>query len=155
MENPTFEVKLELLDNYKFAIDFGEFGEMITDEPAPLGAGEGPNPSRLLAAATANCLAASLMFAIRKYKGDPGKVTASVKGHLERVDGRWRVTSMDVDLRLGNSAAKLEKLDRVLAQFEDFCVVTQSVRSGIQVNVRVRDKDGTGLALPDDCERES
>ena len=76
MENPTFEVKLELLDNYKFAIDFGEFGEIISDEPEPLGGGEGPNPSRLLAAATANCLAASLMFAIRKYKGDPGKVTA-------------------------------------------------------------------------------
>lgn len=148
MENPTFEVNLELLGNYKFKVDFGSFGEMMTDEPEPLGSGEGPNPSRLLAAATANCLAASLMFAIRKYKGDPGKVTATVKGHLERVEGRWRVTSMDVELRLGNSAVNIEKLDRVLAQFEDFCVVTQSVRSGIEVNVRVRDQDGTGLALP-------
>lgn len=155
MENPTFEVNLELIDNYKFNVDFGEFGQLITDEPEPLGGSEGPNPSSLLAAATANCLAASLMFAIRKYKGDPGKVTARVTGHLERIDGRLRVSRMDVELRLGNSAASMEKLDRVLAQFEDFCVVTQSVRSGIEVNVHVRDKDGTGLALPEGCEPEN
>jgi hypothetical protein len=36
-------------------------------------------------------------------------------------------------------------LDRVLAQFEDFCVVTQSVRSGFPVSVTVRDGDGKVL----------
>ncbi|MGQ4277134.1 hypothetical protein ACQ5ES_08825 [Pseudidiomarina sp. E22-M8] len=40
MENPTFGVKLELLDNYKFEMDFGDFGRIITDEPEPLGASE-------------------------------------------------------------------------------------------------------------------
>lgn len=41
MENPTFEVNLKLLDNYKFKVDFGPFGEMMTDEPEPLGAAAG------------------------------------------------------------------------------------------------------------------
>lgn len=146
MENPSFEVKLELLDNYKFEIDFGDFGQMISDEPEPLGHGEGPNPSRLLGAAVANCLAASLMFAIRKYKGEPGKLHAKVIGDLERVDGRWRVTHLHVELVLGNRADAIDKLDRVLAQFEDFCVVTQSVRSGVEVDVTVLDEDGLVLS---------
>ena len=35
--------------------------------------------------------------------------------------------------------------DRILAQFEDFCVVTQSVRESIPVSVRVLDVTGALL----------
>ena len=137
-----FSVSMELVDKYKFLIDFGEFGEVTSDEPEPLGDGDGPNPSRILAASVANCLSASLMFALRKFKDDPGKVSATVKGQLDRVDGRWRIVGMDVSITLGNTAEKLEHLDRALEQFEDFCVVTQSVRNGIDVNVTVEDSNG-------------
>ncbi len=63
-EPAPFSVQLRLLDGYKFEIDFGDAGHLFSDEPPPLGEGEGPNPSRLLAAAVANCLAASLLFAV-------------------------------------------------------------------------------------------
>jgi uncharacterized OsmC-like protein len=62
MEEKTFSVKLKLLEKYLFEIDFGEFGKFMTDEPTPLGDGEGPVPSALLAASVANCLAASLLL---------------------------------------------------------------------------------------------
>ncbi|SDB41992.1 Uncharacterized OsmC-related protein [Pseudidiomarina indica] len=149
MSAPAFAAKLTLIDHYKFEIDFGEFGKIITDEHEPVGHGDGPGPSQLLAAAVANCLAASLMFAIRKFKGDPGQVTATVEGDLERVEGRLRVTSMKVDLNLGQVAAELDRLERALAQFEDFCVVTQSVRQGIHVDVTVRDSSGQILKSPE------
>mgnify|MGYP001291930154 CR=1 FL=1 len=149
MSTPAFAAKLTLIDHYKFEIDFGEFGKIITDEHEPVGHGEGPGPSQLLAAAVANCLAASLMFAIRKFKGDPGRVTATVEGDLERVDGRLRVTSMNVELNLGQAAEVLERLDRALEQFENFCVVTQSVRQGIDVAVTVRDSTGKILKSPE------
>lgn len=138
-------VKLTLEDNYLFKVDFGEFGDIYTDEPEPLGQGEGPNPVRLLVAAVANCLAASLMFALRKQKNDPGQVTANVKGVLIRQDKRWRVGHVDVAIQLGNQADDLPSLDKALQQFEDFCLVTQSVRSGIEVNVTVFDCDGVAV----------
>lgn len=138
-----FKLSLELIDDYKFVIDFGRFGEVITDEPEPLGGGEGPNPSRVLAASVANCLAASLMFALRKYKDEPGKVSADVEGKVERVDGRWRITHINVDLFLGNEQDNLAHLQQALEKFEDFCVVTQSVRHGIDVNVKVYDSNNT------------
>lgn len=138
-----FSISLKLLDGYRFEVDFGDAGTLLTDEPEPLGANSGPNPARLLAAAAANCLAASLTFAIRKFKQDPGQVIATVEGYLARQEGRWRVDHLDVNLRLGVTAGDVPHLERALSQFEDFCVVTQSVRQGFAVNVSVSDSDGT------------
>lgn len=141
-ESAQFSVQLRLLNGYKFEIDFGDAGQIFSDEPPPLGDGDGPNPSRLLAAAVANCLAASLLFAVRKFKEDPGPVQAIVHGELERQEGRWRIGALQVELQLGNDATTLPHLERALSQFENFCVVTQSVRQGIEVAVQVRDSTG-------------
>ena len=56
-----------------------------------------------------------------------------------------RIPSITVDLHLGVPAAQLHHPDRALAQYEDFCVVTQSVRPGIDVIARVWDRDGVEL----------
>ena len=142
--NPAFEVHLKLLDNYRFEVDFGDFGNLLTDEPQPLGDGSGPNPARLLAAAVANCLCASLLFAVRKYKGDIAQLSAKVGGELARVDGRWRIPELTVEVLVSDDL-DLPHLDRALEQFEDFCIVTQSVRHGIQVHTRVIDQKGQVL----------
>lgn len=139
----TVNVHLKLLEGYIFQVDFGEFGKIMTDEPEPLGKSEGPNPARMLAASIANCLAASLMFAIRKFKEEPGEVTADVELKMHRVDKRLQVEGVGVSINLGNSKASIPHLDRALEQFEDFCVVTQSVRKGFEVEVKVLDSEGT------------
>ena len=60
-------------DKYKFLVDFGsDIAKTVADEPAPLGDGAGPSPTQLLAAAVANCLSSSLLFAHGKFKEDPG-----------------------------------------------------------------------------------
>lgn len=142
-----FEVKLRLLENYVFELDFGDFGNIVADEPEPLGQGEGPNPARLLAASVANCLCASLLFALRKFNDNPSGLTATVSGTPERQDGRWRIAHLQVRVQLADAAIDLPHLDKALAQFEDFCVVTQSVRQGIAVDIEVVDGQGKRLAL--------
>lgn len=139
-----FNVKLELLENYIFKVDFGDFGDILTDEAPPLGSGEGPNPSGLVAAAVGNCLCASLLFALRKFKDSPTGIRAEVKGEMERQEGRWRIARMHVRMQL-DDAQVLEHLPKALEQFEDFCIVTQSIRKGIPVNVEVVDKNGRTL----------
>ncbi|MCY1250647.1 hypothetical protein D9M72_643050 [compost metagenome] len=57
-------------------------------------------------------------------------------------NGRWRIPRAEVAIRLSDAAAGLEHFERVLAQFEEFCIVTQSVREGMQVEVRIIDADG-------------
>ena len=147
MLDQTITVSLKQQGDYRFAVAFsGGVPDLLADEPAPVGTGQGPSPVQLLAAAVGNCLSDSLLFALRKYKQSPEPLSCEVDAHVGRNDqGRTRVLAIDVRLRLGVPAAALQHLDRVLEQFEEFCTVTQSVRAGIPVAVHVSDADGAVL----------
>ncbi len=68
---------------------------------------------------------------------------AEVQGEIVRNEhGRMRIGRFDVTIRLAESAAAIAHLDRCMAQFEDFCTVTQSVRGSIDVQVTVFDAAG-------------
>lgn len=141
-------LSLEQQDDFQFSIRFEGSGldPLITDEPAPLGGGTGPNPSLLLLAAVGNCLAASLLFALRKFRNTPGKLRGTVSAEWERNEAkRWRIPRATVTLHLPEGAETYQNLDRVLAQFQEFCVVTESVRDGIEVIARVEDANGLRL----------
>lgn len=134
-------------DRYRFLVDFGPgLAQAVADEPAPLGGGAGPSPTQLLAAAVANCLSASLVFAHAKFKEDPGALTTTVACEVGRNErNRLRILSMAVAMTLGVAPEALPHLDRALAQFEDFCTVSQSVRAGIPFTVTVKGPDGRVL----------
>jgi organic hydroperoxide reductase OsmC/OhrA len=134
-------------DKYRFLVDFGpDTPPAVADEPPPLGDGAGPSPQQLLAAAVANCLSASLIFANGKFKEDPGPVSATAVCQIGRNEkNRLRVTGINVAITLGVAPETLGRLDRALAQFEDFCTVSQSVRAGIPLTVTVSGPDGRTL----------
>lgn len=144
----TIRVTLEQEDGYAFRIRFDDdaLEPLLSDETPPLGEGRGPNPSRLLLAAIANCLSASLLFALRKYKNAPGALHAEITATpMRNAEGRWRIPQAFVEIRLAEGGEAHAQLDRILAQFEEFCVVTQSVREGIDVEVTVKDMHGRVL----------
>lgn len=147
MAHHIVTANLKQEEDYRFAIDFGAGLPLVHgDEPAPLGKSSGPTPSQLLAAAVGNCLADSLLFALRKFKQKPEPIQAAVSASIDRnAENRLRVASIDVKLTLGAPGAGLAHLDRALAQFEEFCTVSQSVRQGIPIAVEVYDSDGLRL----------
>lgn len=113
-EVQTVGISLAQVGEYEFNVRFDDtaLAPLTTDESPPLGHGAGPNPSRLLAAAVANCLAASLLFALRKFHDAPSPLTARATASIERnAQGRWRVSHLAVDLALGDAAAVLAHLD--------------------------------------------
>jgi len=148
-ETPSFTITLEQERDFEFRVKFDspDNPDLLLDEPAPLGKRQGPNAARLVAAAIANCLSASLVFCLRnKFKQNPGLLRASVTGQLVRnAHGRNRIGGFDVRIELAEDFGALQHLDRCMAQFEDFCVVTESIRNGIPVGVKVVDAAGRTL----------
>jgi len=147
MADKTVTVRLEQRRDYQVENHFGGgVAVLLGDEPPPLGQGAGPEPVQLLAAAVGNCLMASLLFALRKYKQQPEPLRAEVSAEVGRnPQGRLRVLSLAARLTLGVPVEALDHMERVLTQFESFCTVTESVRQGIPVTVEVFDAQGAKL----------
>lgn len=138
-ENREFALTLTLEEGYRYTVDFGDgLPALAVDEPAPLGAGSGPNAARLLGAAVGNCLAASLAFCLQRSRIELRGMSVAVRGTIARNEqGRFRVEKVAVRLAPDVAAADHERMQRCLGVFEDFCIVTQSVRDGLQVDVAV------------------
>ena len=140
MEQDRFALTLDLQHDYAFTAAFGLPGvpDLALDEPALLGAGAGPNAARLIAAAVGNCLAASLLFCLRKSRIRVNQLHAAVEGTLVRNErGRLRIGEIQVRLAPDVAPEDRDRMGRCLELFEDFCIVTESVRQGIPVTVEV------------------
>jgi uncharacterized OsmC-like protein len=147
-EAGQFTIHLEQEEGYDFRVkfDIDKAPELLMDEPSPLGEDNGPNASRLLAAATANCLSASLMFCLAKKEVPANSIKTEATCTLVRNDkNRLRVGRVDVRITAGNELIESKKLGRCLDLFEDFCVVTASLREGISIGVEVVNEAGEVL----------
>jgi organic hydroperoxide reductase OsmC/OhrA len=140
MADTPFSLALTLQSGYAFTVDFGLEGvpDLTLDEPPPLGAGHGPNAARLIAAAVGNCLAASLAFCLRRSRIHLKQLRATVEGTLVRNQrGRLRIGEIRVKLVPDVAPEDRDRMDRCLELYEDFCIVTESVRNGIPIAVEV------------------
>lgn len=147
MSETTETVRLTQRRDYQFDNRFGAaVPDLLCDEPPLLGQGAGPAPTQLLGAAVGNCLGASLLFALRKHKQAAEPLACEVTLHTGRnAEQRLRVTAIEARLTLGAPADAIDRLDRILGSFEDFCTVTASVRAAIPVTVQVFDAHGSQL----------
>jgi uncharacterized OsmC-like protein len=134
-------VTLRYAHGYQFFAEFTNpdgVGSLLFDEPPPLGEGRAPNAAAVLGAAVGNCLAASFVFCLRKVRLEVDDLTVRVTTHVARSDkGRFRVSGIDVTLVPELHNQDRARVERCESLFEDFCVVTESVRHGIPVNVTV------------------
>ena len=140
-ETREHRVEVRFVRGYEFAATFKDaegLPPIIFDEPPPLGEGSAPNAAAVLGAAVGNCLAASFIYCLRKVRLEPEDLTANVVVRVSRNEnGRFRVSAIDVELDPELREIDRARLERCERLFEDFCVVTESVRRGIPVNVHV------------------
>jgi uncharacterized OsmC-like protein len=137
----TARAHVERVENFRFTATFPDVphaAPLTLDEPAPLGGNFGPNPASLLAAAVGNCLAASLVFCLKKARVNPELVEADAVANIVRNEaGRMRVSGLDVKIGVTVTDEDRATIERCGDIFQDFCIVTESVRHGIPVHVAV------------------
>jgi organic hydroperoxide reductase OsmC/OhrA len=132
---------VQLVDGYRFTATFPDVvaSQPITlDEAPPLGTAAGPTPAGLLAAAVGGCLSESLTLCLNKAHLEPDAVNAHVTAHIGRnPEGRLRIDGIDVALTPCFPGTDQGRFERCKALYEDFCIVTESIRHGIPVNVHL------------------
>ena len=143
-DESEFEVRLTQIEGHSFKIDFGLDGvaPLIGDEDPPLGKNTGPDPSRLLGAAVAQCTLSSLLFCMQKSRADVRGLTATARLRFGRnEEKRLRITGIDLRIDVNASESERSKLERCLPIFQDFCTVSQSVKAGIPVTIEMMSEE--------------
>ncbi len=134
-----FTLHIEQVDGFDFRVRFDkeQYPELRLDEPPPLGHDASPNAARILGAAIGDCLSASLVFSLKRRGVVVQGLRTEVRVQLVRNENkRLRIGNIEVSIHPRGPIPD-EALDACLKTFEDFCVVTESVRGGIDVKVHV------------------
>ncbi len=151
-EQGRFTIHLEQQEGYQINVrfDWKRAADLLMDEPPPLGETAGPNASRLLAAAAANCLSASLLYCLSKEEPADNSLRAEATCILVRNEQRrLRIGGLEVKLVISDELVSSRRFERCKTLFEDFCVVSASIREGIPIAVSVVDEAGQLLHASD------
>lgn len=138
-----YKIQARRESDYQFTIDFGleNVPSLLVDEDPPLGNADGPDPSRLLAAAVSHCMASSFLFCMGKSKATVGKVEIQTNIKFGRNEnGRLRIMGIELSIDAEISEDERSKLERCRGIFENFCTVSQSIRGGIPIDVKIAEK---------------
>lgn len=147
-EDTSFSLTMQQVEDFEFDVlfDWEHLPTLTLDEPEPIGRRKGPNAARLVGAAVGNCLSASLLFCLQKSRVELRGMRTRVQGALHRNHrGRLRLGRIEVEITLDAGDGDSKRVARCLGLFEDYCVVTASVRKGIDVRVTVLDSGGNLL----------
>jgi hypothetical protein len=147
MSQDAVTVRLTQAQDYQFDVDFGAgIPALRCDEPPPLGQNQGPRPCTCWPPRWATACRTRCCSRCASSSRQPEPLHTEVTAEVGRnAENRLRVLGMRATLTLGVPAAALEHLDRVLASFEQYCTVTQSVAQGFPVEVQVFDATGARL----------
>ena len=134
----SVSTKLVFLEGYRFKVEFDvdSVANIVVDEMKPIGEGLGPNPTRLLSVSVAQCLSSSLLYCLGKARVKVKKLVTVVTADIKRNDeGYFRVVRLAVQMHLEVDEEDKPRVPRCLSIFKNYCTVTQSIRSGIEVKV--------------------
>lgn len=138
--NERIHAHLTRTDGYKYEVSFDELPgvRIVSDEPAPTGKSEGVTAAMMLSGAVGHCLCSSLLYCLEKSRVKAKDLSADVDLAMERNEkGKWRVKEIKVNMKPVVDDVDSKKLERCMDMFEDFCIVSSSVRDGIKIDVNV------------------
>lgn len=141
-EGMKTKVGLSLEKGMIFKCDLGEMKvkDCYIDEEHPEEVDMlGPNPSRMLGMAVLGCLSASFIFCLKKKEFKVEDLKAEAELTIARNEkGFWRVKKIDVNIKpkIDNPDTR-KRADQCKKMFEQYCIVTQAVREGIDVEVNL------------------
>lgn len=99
----------------------------------------GPSPARFLALAVLGCMGASFAFCLKKKNFTLDELDGKAEVIIKRNEhGFWRIKKINLNINPKIDDPQMRKrADQCRKFFEQYCIITQSVREGIEVNLNL------------------
>jgi uncharacterized OsmC-like protein len=143
-EETRFAISLEHAQDGKVTVrfDWDEVPGVVLDELAWLDEQRTPHATLILATALGNCLGVSLLSCLHKLQVEPQGIQTTVSGAIACSErGRAQISHLDVQISLGGADHLASRLKRCLELDDEYCLITESVRAGIPINIHVLGTD--------------
>ncbi len=147
-KNTIVDLKLEKDLIFKVNLGYEKIKELFIDETIDDRSKVwGPDAAQLLAMAVLGCLNASFIFCLNKRNLTIDDLEAHAEVSFKKNDkGYIRVKKIDVNIiPKTNNPATLKRINQCIKKmkddkmfFEESCIITASVREGIDVDVKIK-----------------
>ncbi len=97
--------------------------------------GNNASPEELMAAAQASCFSMALSSVLEEDGTPPEKMNISTLCTLDEVDGKFRITAIDLDVRGRVPGLDAEGFRSVVERADQICPVTNALRGNVDVRV--------------------
>ncbi|MFX1532097.1 MAG: OsmC family protein [Promethearchaeota archaeon] len=99
----------------------------------------GPSPTKLLGLSVLGCLAASFSFCLQKKDFSLSELEGKAEVTIARNEKAfWRVKKIDIELNPKiNTPDMRKRADQCRKFFEQYCIISESLRTGFEVNVKL------------------
>lgn len=138
----SFTINIEKIGPIQFTTTFDKaFPELLFDEDKTVGGEDKyPNPSRVLTAAVASCLSASLTLCLNKSRIPVDHMkTIATCSITNNAEGYQRIAQIDVKIiPKWDSDVNMKKKTRCAKIFKNLCVATNAIINEVPVNVDVQ-----------------
>ena len=146
-ENTIVDLKLEKDFIFKVELGYEKIKELFIDETIDERSKVwGPDAAQLLAMAVLGCLNASFIFCLNKRNLTIDNLEANAEVSFNKNEkGYIRVKKIDVKIiPKTNDPAVLKRINQCMKKikddkmfFEESCIITASIREGIDVDVKI------------------
>ncbi len=139
----SMRINLEWLGGVGFSASTRHFKGITIDEPPEFHGGDrGPSSVEYIGIAIGGCLGTSFAYCLQKMEVAARKIDISIDVEMHHAGNEeknpLRITGIDAAINVElEDPADAEILDLCIESFKRYCVVTQSVMSGVPVNVSV------------------
>jgi len=146
-EDSIVEIRLERDLIFKTNIGLGQYNDFFIDETLDNNKDlKGPDAAQMLGMAILSCLSASLIFCLNKRELKPDDFDARGEIAVKKIEkGYTRIKEINVKITpKTEDEATLKRINQCIKEmksgkmmFEENCIITESVREGIKVNVEI------------------
>ncbi|MFX0069913.1 MAG: OsmC family protein [Candidatus Hermodarchaeota archaeon] len=146
-ETSVVNLKLEKDLIFKVNLGYDNVKELIIDETMEEKSKQkGPDAAELLAMAILSCLNASFIFCLQKRNLSVEDLEARAEVSFKKIErGYVRIKKIDVKIvPKSNDPLVIKRVNQCIKKmknenmfFEESCIITESVRQGIEVNVDI------------------
>jgi uncharacterized OsmC-like protein len=137
-----FEVGISLEKEMIFKCDYGQINmsDLFIDEQHKKSKEKiGPNPSKLLALSVLGCISASFAFCLQKKNFSLSDFEGKAFIISRRNEkGLWRIKKIKIELHPKIDTPKMrERADQCQKFFEQFCIISESIKEGIDIETNL------------------